>query len=152
MAKRDHPLYKTWIEMICRCDAEWKHNYKYYGAKGIKVCDRWYDFENFIADMGEKPNGFTLDRINNTGNYEPSNCRWADKVTQMNNRGSYNRILEINGEKKTLSEWATVWHVPMKTIWRRLQLGWGVSDAVKRSVRKHKPYERSIQANERQKL
>jgi hypothetical protein len=148
VSRHDHPLYKTWIEMICRCEASWKHNYKYYGAKGIKVCERWHDFEAFTSDMGEKPKGYTLDRINRFGNYEPGNCRWADKLTQANNT-SFNRILEVDSERLTLAQWSRKWKVPMKTIWRRLQLGWEVSDAVKRTVRKHKPYE---QANERQKL
>lgn len=134
-----HPLFTTWCEMRYRCENPSKHSFKYYGAVGIKVCERWQIFENFIMDIGEKPKGHTLDRINRLGNYEPSNCRWADRRTQANNRSS-NRILEISGQKLTLAQWSRKWKVPINTIWRRLQLGWEVSDAVKRTVRKHKRY------------
>ena len=81
------PEYIIWKAMKARCK---NPNNKYYGAKGIKVCDRWVNsFENFISDMGKKPEGFSIDRINGTGNYEPSNCRWADKETQIKNRKKY---------------------------------------------------------------
>lgn len=84
--------YNRWCGMKSRCYNTTKHNYKYYGGRGIKVCDRWLEpkgkgYLNFISDMGRCPNKrFTLDRINNDGNYEPSNCRWTDKKTQANNR------------------------------------------------------------------
>lgn len=86
---RGHELYGTWYHMIKRCTNEEHHNYHSYGGRGISVCDRWLDPENgfsrFLADMGNRPQGFTLDRINNDGNYEPANCRWADSVTQARN-------------------------------------------------------------------
>lgn len=80
------PLYSLWCGMKNRCENKTNHAYKYYGGRGISVCDRWQDFSNFRRDMGDRPSGLTLDRINNDGNYEPSNCRWATATEQSNNR------------------------------------------------------------------
>lgn len=84
-----HPLYKSWEAMKARCYNQSAGNYAGYGGRGIKVCDRWLGengFWNFAKDMGEKPKGYSLDRINPNGNYEPKNCRWADRYTQQSNR------------------------------------------------------------------
>lgn len=77
--------YETWCKMISRCTSPSAVQYKHYGKRGISVCPRWEKFENFLADMGTRPAGTTLDRINNDGNYEPSNCRWATQSEQTNN-------------------------------------------------------------------
>ncbi len=85
----NHPLYRTYSLMKRRCYVEKAHNYKYYGERGIKVCDRWLGdngFKNFIDDMGKRPDGKTLDRINNDGNYSSDNCRWATSSEQNKNR------------------------------------------------------------------
>lgn len=79
-------LYKVWTSMLERCNNPKSTPYKYYGGRGIKVCDRWSKFENFLEDMGERPEGKTLDRINNDGNYEKSNCRWVTHKENCNNR------------------------------------------------------------------
>ncbi len=95
----NHPLYQTWLNMKQRCYNSNLKRYKDWGGRGIKVCDRWLNsFENFLSDMGEKPEGTTLDRIDNNGNYEPSNCRWATPKEQIKNR----RKKLIDGVTNTL--------------------------------------------------
>lgn len=85
--------YGCWRNMHTRCENSNTHNYEYsYGGRGIKVCKRWDSFENFLADMGEKPKGLTIERINNDGDYEPSNCKWATKSEQAFNRRPKRKI------------------------------------------------------------
>jgi hypothetical protein len=83
------PIYRTWSGMIQRCTNPARGDFHRYGGRGIRICSRWFVFEHFLADMGERPEGLTLDRINNDGNYEPSNCRWATHVEQMNNTSKH---------------------------------------------------------------
>ena len=78
----------TWYSMIRRCTVESHFKYKRYGGRGIKVCDRWMKFDAFLADMGERPSGMSIDRINNDGDYEPSNCKWSTPKEQANNRSN----------------------------------------------------------------
>ncbi len=78
--------YNSWASMLNRCRNKNYHRYKDYGGRGISVCDRWNKFDAFLSDMGERPLGTTLDRLNNDGNYEPGNCRWATQHEQQNNR------------------------------------------------------------------
>ena len=80
------PIYKVWSAMIARCRDPKTTSYYWYGRRGIKVCERWSSFENFIEDMGERPDNMTIDRINNDGDYEPSNCRWVSHKENCNNR------------------------------------------------------------------
>lgn len=98
--------YESWLGMRRRCRREWDDSYRYYGGRGITVCERWSTFSNFLEDMGNRPSkDHSIDRIDSNGNYEPENCRWATRREQGNNRRN-NRILEFRGESKTLSEWA----------------------------------------------
>lgn len=83
----DSPTYTTWINMKKRCSDKNLRNYHRYGGRGITVCDRWvHSFKNFIEDLGEKPVDYSLDRVDNNGNYEPGNCRWATRHQQCANR------------------------------------------------------------------
>lgn len=93
----DTPEYRAWCEMRKRCNTKTTSNYKYYGGRGIRVCERWDDFANFIADMGKKPEpSFSLDRIDANGDYTPKNCRWASWKDQCRNkRGTM--MIEHNG-------------------------------------------------------
>lgn len=95
------PTYKSWSEMKQRCNKSSKTRASSY--IGVTYCDEWEKFENFFRDMGKRPEGMTLDRIDPHGNYEPSNCRWADIITQENNRRN-NRKFEYEGELLTLSQ------------------------------------------------
>lgn len=107
------PLYRTWRSMRDRCENPRHKSYAEYGGRGIRVCERWLKFENFLADMGERPIGKTLDRIDNSRGYEPGNCR-------------ANRLLTHNGLTLCVTEWAERLNIPRGTIFGRLHRGWSV--------------------------
>ena len=96
-------LYNAWLNMRGRCYDQGDVKFKDYGGRGISVCDRWLVFENFAADMGAPPKGMTLDRKNNDGNYEPSNCRWATPLQQARNR-RITRMVNFDGQDRPLAE------------------------------------------------
>lgn len=112
---QETPEYEVWASMVQRC-----------GGRGIAVCDRWRKFENFFADMGPRLScRHSLDRINNDGNYEPGNCRWATRIEQANNtRG--NRRVTFDGETLTLSQWAKRVGIAANTLRQRLDSDWPV--------------------------
>lgn len=83
---RNHPLYNTWAGMRARCNDKKHMSYKNYGGRGIKVCSRWNNFALFVADMGGRPKGMTLDRIDNDGDYSPENCKWSTHSEQQLNK------------------------------------------------------------------
>ena len=83
---RGTPTYYSWRNMIARCRNPDDPAYKNYGGRGIQVCDRWHSFANFVADLGDKPKGYSIERIDNDGNYEPSNCKWIPRAFQSKNR------------------------------------------------------------------
>ncbi len=128
------PTYRTWIMMHGRCrNKNDKDHYPDYGGRGIKVCERWSGedgFANFLADMGERPEGKTLDRFpNGNGDYEPGNCRWATRKEQQRNRRN-NTILTCDGVSKCLAQWADDTGVSAVTITWRLQNGWPIEKAL----------------------
>jgi len=134
-AKSGSPTYETWHSMLLRCENPNHSNYEHYGAVGITVCERWHVFENFLADMGERPMGKTLDRYPvQDGNYEPGNCRWANATEQANNRRS-NRKVTWQGRRQTISEWATELGLNPDTLWNRIHAGWPVDRAMTAPVR-----------------
>lgn len=126
-----NPLYTVLKTMIARCNNTNNHKYSRYGARGIRVCDEWLDYENFrdwALSNGYK-SGLTIDRIDNDGNYSPSNCRWVDNKTQSRNK-STNRFLEYKGVKKILSDWSKLTGLNHKTIAYRIDKGWSVELAL----------------------
>jgi len=122
--------------MRSRCNNPNDQSYPRYGGRGISVCERWDRFEVFLADMGKRPApGYSLDRTDNNGNYEPGNCHWATKTDQARNRRS-NRRLTHDGRTMTLAEWAHAVALNQNTISRRIdRLGWSVARALTTPVR-----------------
>lgn len=118
-------VFKVWAGIKDRCRNTNCPLYKNYGGRGISVCDRWFNsFEAFLKDMGEPPSlKHQIDREDNDGNYEPGNCRWVTSEVQQNNRRN-NVLIEHNGRKKTLSQWATCLGVGVTTLRWRLLAGW----------------------------
>lgn len=121
--------YRIWKGMRRRCNAPSAAHFEYYGGRGISVHPRWETFENFLEDMGECPAGSSLDRVDNSKNYEPGNCRWATIQTQARNMRS-NRLIEYRGEVKCLAEWAEITGLHTTVISGRLSLGWEVGRAL----------------------
>lgn len=122
--------YRTWRRMIRRCESPKHNRYVRYGGRGIKVCKRWREsFDAFVDDMGPKPDGLSLDRIDNDGNYEPTNCRWATDEEQNRNR-SITRQIAHDGKTQTLPEWAEETGVPWSVLDCRLRKGWTVARAL----------------------
>lgn len=119
----------AWGQMIARCYDPQHPKYHRYGARGIRVCDRWICRRLFLEDMGQRPHGKTLNRINNDGNYEPSNCEWADATEQAQNR-SNNRNIEYKGESHCITHWERITGIHRKTIAKRLDNGWTVERAL----------------------
>ncbi len=129
--KSKTPVYKIWSYMIKRCN---NHKYQYYydyGGRGIKVCDRWLKFENFYEDMGERPEGKSLDRIDNDGDYCKENCRWATRLEQNNNKRN-NIILTLNGESHTLSDWGRILGIKHSTLNSRYRRGYSIENILKK--------------------
>jgi hypothetical protein len=127
--------YVIWCDMRARCQNPRSNRYGRYGARGIRVCERWELFDNFLADMGMRPAGLTLDRIDNDGNYSPENCRWASYVEQNNNTPR-NRWYEFNGERRTLAQWARHLGINYFALRTRLdKLGWSVERAFQTGAR-----------------
>lgn len=130
------PEYEAWNEMRRRCERRTSISFRNYGARGITVCDRWCNsFEKFLADMGPRPGkGYSLDRIDNTKNYSPENCRWATKQEQNRNKRT-NVLITYNGETKTLIEWAEITHLPYYVLRYRIAKLWSVERTLTQPVK-----------------
>lgn len=129
------PTYCSWLGMANRCSPTSSQRADYF-ERGIRICDRWRNFENFLADMGERPFETTLDRVDNDRGYEPGNCRWATKTVQSTNRRCV-RLLAFNGQTKTLSEWARTYGLTRTLVRDRIDReGWPLSKALTTPARK----------------
>lgn len=130
------PTYSSWLSMRVRCSDPNAVGYKNYGERGIRVCERWADsFDNFLADMGERPPAHTLDRIDSDGNYEPNNCRWASYREQSNNTRR-NVKHDIDGRTMTTIEWARESGLPYEVVRGRLRAGMRIEDALRAPIKK----------------
>ena len=112
--------YYAWRSMRNRCSSRSNASWDHYGGRGITFCDRWKSYDLFFEDMGECPDGHSLERINNDGNYEPANCKWATLREQLNNQRR-SRFIEFNGKRQTLSYWAEDLGISIDTLHHRLR-------------------------------
>lgn len=131
------PTYAAWSQMKSRCNNPKHSNYKRYGGRGIRVCERWSEsYETFLEDVGERPSPkHTLDRKDNDGNYEPGNVRWATAMEQNRNTSS-NRTIDINGVVKPLSEWLEHFGRARKTFYQRITRGMTEQEALETPLQK----------------
>lgn len=122
--------YGTWQSMLHRTRSKKAINWENYGARGIKVCDRWLDFRNFIDDMGKAPSPkHSIDRIDVNGDYEPNNCRWATPKEQNNNKTN-NKLLTYDGKTMNLTQWSERLGIDRMLVGNRLRRGWSVEKAL----------------------
>lgn len=130
--------YRIWSGMKSRCsNATDEDHYRRYGGRGIKVCERWLTFENFLADMGEAPQGLTLERKDNDGDYELNNCEWATLIKQNNNRSNNRFLTDSNGVTHSLSDWARSAGLTWDQLNGRLRRGMTLEQALAHQSRKH---------------
>ena len=127
-------VYNVWAGMKQRCQNSKYHSYANYGGRGITVCERWQKFENFYTDMGDPPQGSSIDRRDNHKGYTPENCHWTTSKVQQNNRRT-TRMLEYKGDILPLTVLAERHGVERHTLQHRLKRGWTVEDALEKPVR-----------------
>jgi len=141
--------YKSWLSMRSRCYAKYNNRHHLYGAKGIRVCDRWHNFENFKQDMGPCPDGYSIERIDITKDYSPSNCVWASSIAQANNKSTNILIENSKGECWSLKRWCVKLGLDYKNAWYRLKtkglsieevLGKGYNIVETRNIETHSDY------------
>lgn len=134
------PEYRIWAAIRARCLNPNMPGYKHYGGRGIKICQQWNEFENFLADMGPRPSSrHSIDRYpDNNGHYEPGNCRWATQTQQSRNTRA-NRLITFRGETHCVREWEEILGFPRNVIAIRLFNGWPEIDALTtpKGVRRH---------------
>lgn len=124
------PEYCAWVAARHRCSNPKDKRYEHYGGRGITVCDRWNSFENFLADMGPRPEGTSIERKDNDGNYEPGNCIWADIATQARNKRN-NRYYDFRGQRMIVADIARAVGINVRNLRRRLDnLNWPLERAI----------------------
>ena len=125
------PIYKCWISLKARCNNKNDKDYKYYGGRGIKVCDGWINsFETFYKDIGKKPIGkYSIDRINVNGNYCKENCRWAT-IDEQNSNKRNNHLIQFDNQTLTISQWSRKMKIPLSTLLNRIYRGWEIKDVL----------------------
>lgn len=127
------PEYNSWDKMLQRCENPKDNAFKNYGGRGIHVCQSWHFFGNFIRDMGPRPPGTTIDRINNNGNYERGNCRWSTRKEQNRNRRDSN-LVTYEGKTQTVGAWEEEKGMTPNSLRSRLRAGWTVDRAINTPV------------------
>lgn len=125
--------YNTWAKMKSRCYDKNHASFYLYGEKGITVCPKWHTFKGFLDDMGERPEGLTLDRIDGTLGYSKSNCKWSTPKEQSNHM-SRNRLLTCDGITLNHSQWTEKLKLPKNLLYSRKLLGWTDEEAIKTPV------------------
>jgi hypothetical protein len=133
--KYETPEYYIWEGIVQRCTNPKTIGWKHYGGRGITVCERWRDFKNFYADMGERPKNRSIDRIDNNGPYSPENCRWASTTEQIRNRRN-STLFTIDGVTAHIDEWGAKFGITANAIRARLRIGWDTKSAVMTPLRK----------------
>ena len=127
--QRKSGTYLSWTLMKQRCLNKNAPDYAVYGGKGITICKQWLKFINFYADMGDRPTGLTLERIDNEKGYKPNNCRWASRRDQSINR-SITRWITFNGETLCVTDWARRYGLSKARLFQRLEAGWSIKKAL----------------------
>lgn len=128
------PTHNSWRGMVERCNNPKHEFYRYYGGRGVSVCERWLSFDNFYYDMGDKPKGCSIDRINTNGNYELNNCRWSTIKEQARNARS-NRLIKYKDRVQCVAAWAEERGMNKNVLEMRLLRGWPVEEAIERPAK-----------------
>lgn len=123
------PTYRIWLSMRSRCSNPNSTAYSNYGGRGIRVCERWKKFHHFVEDMGLRPDGCDIDRIDNNGHYEPGNCRWVSREINLNNRRN-NHNLTWQGQTLSIAAWSRKLGMNERTLTNRIRRGWSIEQAM----------------------
>ena len=129
------PIYNCWLNMKKRCMDKNNPRYVDYGGRGISFCERWNTFENFYEDMGERPEGMTLDRIDNEQSYSKENCKWSSYKEQNNNRRS-TKFITIDGQTKSMKDWCRYRGLNYYVVRSRIRIGWSPLKALTTPIKK----------------